>query len=40
MVFNLGFELMDSKIVIRDLYQTTRFLSKVNNERLQEHGIY
>lgn len=31
---------MDSKVVIHELYQTTRFLSKVINERLQDHGLF
>lgn len=31
---------MESKVVIHELYQTTRFLSKVINKRLQDHGIF
>jgi MarR family transcriptional regulator, transcriptional regulator for hemolysin len=31
---------MESKVVIHELYQSTRFLSKVINERLQDHGLF
>jgi MarR family transcriptional regulator, transcriptional regulator for hemolysin len=31
---------MKAKVIIHELHQSTRFLSKVINKRLQDHGIF